>query len=317
MKTKWLENNRFLWWFAGEDPYILSECEKEIKIKFSIIGLLVVIILLFSGLSISYGVYELLESYYIGVIIGIYFAILVLFLYLFILYTLTKDVLPPKTKSKYGRYSSRAIRIGFLIFLGVLVSQPIEYELFSYIINSELNDKIVEEIESRNNTINNEYVLKINELKDLNISENILATEIDRFKIEKTERLNNYADYQYSKNFFVRKLILMDSSPTTRFIWVLSLIFIVLFVTPVYLKLIIGLDSNYYITKKRIEYKIVLDHHEQFVHSFNETIKVKYKDFELKWNSIYTDPPFNTTKKTDLDLKLDNEFSKWLLNESY
>lgn len=315
MDGKWFENNRFLWWFAGEDSYILSQCKAETKKKFSAIGLLVIIILVFSAAGITYGVYELLESYYIGLILGIYFAILILFLYLFILYTLTKDVLPPKAKSKYGRYSSRAIRIGFLVFLGLLVSQPLEYELFSNMVNSQLNDSIIKEIENRNAKLNKEYVLKLNDRKSENLDANTLEIYVERYSAQKAIRLDNFVNYQYSRNFFIRKLILMDTSLETSFIWIFSMLFIVLFITPVYLKLKVKTNSNYYILKKKIQYKIVQDHHSAFVNSYNEILQRKFPELQLKWTSKYIDAPFNSKQDSKLVVKEDTDFNKWLLNE--
>ena len=155
MKYKFLEHNKFLWWFTGEDPYILSECPEKTRVKFSIIGIFVITILLITLISFTYGVHELLESYYFGFAIGLYFAFVILFLYLFILYTLTKNVLPSEESSKTGRIAAYAIRVGFLVYLGVIVSQPIEYSLFANKVDSLLNNDIIKEIENRNQKLNN------------------------------------------------------------------------------------------------------------------------------------------------------------------
>ncbi|MDU8886325.1 DUF4407 domain-containing protein [Yeosuana sp. MJ-SS3] len=316
MKIKRFENNKFFWWFAGEDPYLLSGCTKETKFKFSINGLLVIFIMISSGISISFGVYELLESYLFGLFIGIYFSISIFFLYLFILYTLTKDVLPPKAKSIYGRYSSRALRVVFLIILGLVVSQPIEYWLFSEKVNTILNQEIIRDIENRNLKLNNEYVLKLKDRKSNNYDEELLLLEVESFKKEKEERLNNFIDYQLSRNFFIRKMILMDTSKSTWFIWIFSIIFIVIFIGPVYLKLNISLDTNYYKHMEKIQRKLVLDHHKSFVKSYNEILRNKFGDLNLEWKSDYIDAPFNSTRKDHIILKDDKEFHKWLLDES-
>ncbi|SFN61435.1 protein of unknown function [Bizionia echini] len=316
MKLKFLEHNKFLWWFAGEDPYILSECRKETRVKFSIIGLFVLFVLLITGISFTYGVYELLESYYFGLLIGIYFAFVILFLYLFILHTLTKNVLPTKDTSITGKIGSYIIRIGFLVFLGVIVSQPIEYSMFSNKVDFLLNENIVKEIEQRNLKLNNEYVYKLKERQDLNLSENILSDEVSRFQNEKNERLKNYVEYQYSRNFFIKKMILMDTSKATWFIWIFSGVFILIFISPVLIKSRIALSSNYYKNKKRIQSELILKHHQNFVEEYNQILRKKYETLNLSWKTKYQDPPFNTIKIKGLELQNDSEFSKWLLNEN-
>ncbi|WP_047547314.1 DUF4407 domain-containing protein [Psychroserpens sp. Hel_I_66] len=316
MKFKFLEHSKFLWWFAGEDPYILSECPKKIRVKFSVMGLIVITILLITGISFTYGVYELLESYYFGFAIGVYFAFVILFLYLFILYTLTKNVLPKKSVSKIGRIASYVIRIGFLVFLGVIVSQPIEYSLFSNKVDTLLNDNIIKEIEIRNQILNKEYVYKLKESQNLNLSQDLLAEEVANFQWDKTSRLENFINYQYSRNFFIRKMILMDTSSETWYIWIFSGLFVFIFISPILIKSRISIDSGYYRNKKRIQSKLVLENHYTFVEQYNSILKRNYEALNLTWQTTYQDPPFNTIKINDLELQSDSEFSKWLLNEN-
>lgn len=317
MKRKWLENNKTLWWFAGEDPYILSFCSAETKRKLAVSGLIVLVIMFVSAISISFGIYEILESYYIGLIIGIYFSILIMFLYLFILYTLTKDVIPPKVKSKFSSYSSRALRIGFLVFLGVLVSQPLEYELFSSIINEELHIEIQKEIEKRNSDLNKEYTEKLNHYKLFSNDEESLKAEIEKYNEEKKSKLQSFIDYQTSRNFFVQKLIIMDSSPKTRFIWVFSLVFVIIFIFPVYQKVYIDKSTNYYFYKEKVQRKLISDHYQKFVVTYDEILRRDYSQFGLMWKSNYKDPPFNSVPIQDITYNSDAEFNKWLLDESH
>jgi hypothetical protein len=316
MKLKFLEHSKFLWWFTGEDPFILSECPVKTRVRFSVMGIFVITILLITGISFTYGVYELLESYYFGFAIGVYFAFVILFLYLFILYTLTKNVLPKRGNSKMGRIASYSIRIGFLVFLGVIVSQPIEYGLFSSQVDSLLNKDIIQEIESRNQKLNKEYVYKLKESQSLNLSKDLLNVEVARFQIDKTSRLKNYIDYQYSRNFFIRKMILMDTSSSTWYIWIFSGLFIAIFISPILIKSRISIDSGYYKNKKRIQNKLILDHHYVFVKEYNKILTTNYEALNLSWQTKYQDPPFNTVRINDIVYQNDSEFSKWLLNEN-
>ena len=315
MNFKFLEHNKFLWWFTGEDPYILSECSKKTRVNFSIIGVFVISILIITGVSFTYGVYELLESYYFGIAIGLYFAFVILLLYLFILYTLTKNVLPKNEGSRIGKIGSYGIRFGFLVFLGVIVSQPIEYSLFSDEVDLLLYENIVKEIEIRNQKLNNEYVLKLKENQSLNLSSELINNDIIRFQNDKKERLRNFIDYQYSRNFFIRKMILMDTSKETWYIWVFSSVFIIVFISPIVIKSRITLNSDYYENKKRIQNKLVLGHYDSFVKEYNKLLDTNFGALNLSWQTKYQNPPFNTIKIKGIELQSDSEFSKWLLNE--
>ena len=77
--SKFLDNKKF-WWFAGEDPYILSQCSKGLRRKFSLIGILVILISLVSAAGIAFGVEQILNSTTADIIIGVYFALFIFIL---------------------------------------------------------------------------------------------------------------------------------------------------------------------------------------------------------------------------------------------
>ncbi|WP_370477226.1 DUF4407 domain-containing protein [Tamlana flava] len=313
MKLRLLENNRFLWWFAGEDRNILHNCNKYVRIKFSCIGLIVIHVMLITFISISYGVYKLLESYYLGLLIGIYASVLVLFLYLFIQYTLTKNVLPHKKGKKIEVSISYVIRFSFLFALGLLVSQPIEYYFFSDEVDNLMNVKIVESIYKKNESLNLDYSAKVKELKELKISDNDLKYEIERFQLEKNKSLNQFIEYQYSRNFFIEKMILMDKN--LIYIWPFSVLFIVFFSLPFYLKFRIDFDNNYYRNKITVQRNLLEQNYNYFLKSYNNILNRKFPEFNLEFKTPYKDPPYNTERIEHPQLGSEKEFSKWLLNE--
>ena len=108
----------------------------------------------------------------------------------------------------------------------------------------------------------------------------------------------------------------MDTSSATWYIWIFSVIFIFIFISPILIKSFISLDSNYYKNKKRIQNKLILEHHSSFVEEYNRILKTNFETLNLTWQTKYQDPPFNTIKIKDLELLNDSDFSKWLLNEN-
>lgn len=313
MGLRILEHNKFLWWFAGEDPFILTECNKEVRVKFSLIGLFVVVVMVITFISISYGVYHLLESYEIGFMIGVYSAFLIMFLYMFVLYTLTKDVLPYKKKKKVEVSISYVIRFGFLFALGLVVSQPIEYHLFSNEVDNLLSLRIEQSIIEKNKSLNKDYAFKVKELRDLNLSPIELNNEIDRFKVGKERILDRFSEYQYSRNFFIEKMILMDKHLV--YIWGFSVLFVILFIAPIYLKLKIDLNSNYYKNKRTIQRALLENHYHRFIETYNSILKEKFPKECLVYKSVYQDSPYNIQKVSKPELETEEDFTKWLLNE--
>jgi hypothetical protein len=312
---KHYENNRFLWWLTGESPPILAVSTQKAKRLFSKVGLLILCILIISSISVTYGVTKLLENYILGIVAGIYSAFLFLLLYLFILYTFTRNVLPGTEKSNRGLTVSKVLRFGFLFILGLTISQPIEHWMFSSQVDKLLDKEIEISIKERNLKLNREYAVKLNELLSLNYSHENLQEELSRFREEKKIRLKNFAENQYQRNFFIQRMILMDTSPQTRIIWVFSLLFILLFTSPILLKTKIPLESDYYNRNKQIQMRLIEDHHSAFVNRFNQIYHEKFGRVDLKWKSPYLDPPYNTKLAETPKAKNESDFIKWLLNE--
>ncbi|WP_248724035.1 DUF4407 domain-containing protein [Seonamhaeicola sp. ML3] len=311
MVKRFFEYNKFLWWFAGEDSEILNNCNRDVRVRFSLIGLVVLVVMIATFVSVSYGVYELLESYYIGLLIGVYTSVLVMFLYLFIQYTLTKDVLPHKKGKKIEITTSYLLRFGFIFILGLLASQPIEYYLFSGQIDDLMNEKIVESIHEKSKSLNLDFSLKARE--EIKYSKENPKSIITKYKLEKEVALNQFIDYQYSRNFFIEKMILMDRN--LIYIWPFSILFVVIFSLPFYLKLRIDFDDNYYRNKTKIQRNLIERTYQQFLLDYNNILKKKYPEFNLQYTTAYKDPPYNTIKIDKPKLGTEQEFTKWLLDE--
>ena len=133
-----LISNSILWLFAGEDPYILRQCSLKLGFRFGLIGLLVLVVSIASACSMAYGIDQLLESAVADVLVGVYCGAFILILYLFLLHTLSRNVLPEAKDSKMGKRISFVIRLLFLIALGYLVAQPLNTLIFKSYLNKEI-----------------------------------------------------------------------------------------------------------------------------------------------------------------------------------
>ena len=313
MKFHFFKYNPLLWQFVGEDPYILTSCSKLTRIRFSIIGLIVLIVVLVSGLSIFFGVYEVLESEIFGVILGIYSALFFLVLYIFILYTLNKKVLPTNDPTSLGRLISYCIRIGFLVLLGLITYQPIAYECFSDFVNDGLSKDIYKSIEAKRTSLNRDYTIQIESIALAKGLENVSTLEILELQGEKNRELKAFAKHQYERNFFIQKLLLLEEE---WYMWTGALLFICFFISPVYLRMLISSGSMYYQTKKRVQMGLIESHYAIFVNSYNKTIQRYSTTKSLQWYTPFVDAPYNTKLHPSLLHKTDEDFTQWLLDES-
>lgn len=322
-------DSKFLWWFTGEDPYVLGQCSRKLRRKFGLIGILVIFISLISAGSLAYGVEQILQSVTLDIVIGIYFGCFILILYLFLLHTLSRNVLPTDPALWSGRLISICIRILFLIFLGFLVAQPINYFVFKGMIDNELVEFKNKEILDLNQRLNLRYARELNAKKSELISSVLMIKEIEKNNRKKNRELRAFMASQAERNFFVRKVIIQNSLPPSNTdsnlkgnlplvlsCWGLGLVFILIFIAPVFLKRYISISSEYYNIKRAIETKLVNDHFNRFVETYNEFYNRNYPELGIAYTSRFIDPPYNTRLKSTPKSKHQSDFLKWLFNES-
>lgn len=320
-------DNKVLWWFAGEDPYVLGKCSKNLRRRFSLIGILVIIISLVAGVSVAYGIEQILESTSADIIIGVYGGLFILILYLFLLHTLSRNVLPSIDSKWSGKFFSLVVRLGFLVFLGILITQPISYFILQKPVENELVNFKNQEIRDLNQRLNLKYAQKLNQVKNTLISKTQFLNEIRNNDRLKNAELRTFIKSQENRDYFIRKILLLNTvsqsdnnikvnTPLVLSSWALDLLFICLFITPVFLKIKISLSSEYYKTKKQIETKIIDAHFKRFIFSYNEILREEYSDSQLQFSSKYLNPPYNTELKSRPRAKNKSQFIKWLLDEN-
>lgn len=313
---KILDNTK-LWWFAGEDPYILGQCSKGLRRRFSLIGLLVICLSIVAAASLTYGIDQILESAVFDVIIGLYWGFFVFVLYLFALYTFSKNVLPSGKNSWTGKFLSFGIRIGFLAFLGFLVAQPLTYCFLQTPVDLELSVFKKEEIANEHAKLNLKYAQLLQDKRPELKTTVQFKKQIQEYNRFKNRELRGFIKSQDERNFFIRKIIVMNTQGSVRYIsWLFSLVLVLIFILPVGLKFLVSLSTDYYRTKKRIQTRLIDSHHSRMVRSYNFVMQAKYGHAGITFSSAYIDPPYNTTLKSKPREKDKSEFLKWLLLEN-
>lgn len=177
--------NEFLWTFAGVDKKLLRQCPSEYA-KYAGMGGTILCTSIMAMISGAYAIYFVFESSLIACAFGIFWGILILNLDRFIVSTMYSD--GKHTISRLELWSGLP-RIIMAIFLGVVISTPLEMKLFEERIDvqiAEMQQGKIEQFE--------------NEVKNANLAELEKWKEERRSIEEKTEELqetynDNYQAY--------------------------------------------------------------------------------------------------------------------------
>jgi len=277
----------------------------------------------------AYGAHQILESTSADIVIGCYCGLFIFILYIFLLHTLSRNVLPSNKDDRGGKIISYVIRVGFLIFLGLLVTQPISSFVFQSPVENEIIAFKNQEMKEVNARLNVQYAEKLNKTRKKMTSKNQILIEIRKNERSKNKQLREFLKSQDERNYFIRKVLILNTLfhydnkshadvniPLVINSWALDLFFLFIFIAPVFLKSIISISSEYYKTKRIIETEIIDGHYRKFVLSYNKILKNDYSETQLQYSSVYIDPPYNTELKSKPVYKNKNEFIKWLLNEN-
>ncbi len=292
---------------SGDDYGIISRCGAKIENRFARIGLYIaaVFALCFAGCYLAFS--NLFPNNFVGIALALFFAWMITNIYLLLLYTLSKNVLPHKTGRK-TRIVSIILRTLFICFIAVVVSKPLEALIFSGALHQEIAQYKREKLA--------EYVIGIEEFYDGETTEfqqmienqkkldgtarNETITKYQRLLDEKdNEKAQSLTDTRRSvenSNYYIYGITLLNTKYPSC--WFLTLLSISIFLAPAALKNFISTQSDYYRRKRKIEINIVREEYLEFKVRYRRLLREKF-DAEKNFSEPYTDAPFNTILKTD------------------
>lgn len=126
--------NEFLWLCAGANRKVLRQCPTEYA-KYAGIGGTIFFTALMAMLSGGYAMYFVFESVPIAIAFGIFWGMLIFNLDRFIVNTMYSD---GKVTISWREFYSGLPRIIMAIFLGIVISTPLEMKIFDDRIDSQL-----------------------------------------------------------------------------------------------------------------------------------------------------------------------------------
>lgn len=140
--------NEFLWTCAGVNRKILRQCPTDYA-KYAGIGGTILFTALMAMLSGGYAFYTVFDNQVIAVIFGVFWGLLIFNLDRFIVNTMYSD---GKVTISWREFASGLPRIIMAIFLGIVISTPLELKIFEDEINVTIRELAQSKIEEYRST---------------------------------------------------------------------------------------------------------------------------------------------------------------------
>ena len=304
-------NNILLWKISGGDYKIIAVCEKSIQKKFANIGLIVMFIFFLCFVSAYYTLSVLFDSFLFSLPIALFFAWMIANIYLVLLTTLQKNLLPHIPSPKAALFSLM-VRVAFLVLMAIIIAKPIEVIIFKEVIKEDLINRKLNDFQKFSSVTKKYYdeeitsfYNRIDELNSLKTLQNNADEHIEVYKSIIVD-LTKQKDFTIKKMellivdspYFIEGIKILSNNRKYFYSWLVTILIVLIFLTPAFLKYYISETSSYYERKATIERDFILSHYQKFIKiytemMFNATAK------NIHFEERYKDPPFNTVLKED------------------
>jgi hypothetical protein len=326
-RSGWLISPKSFIQLIGAEYELMKRSGSGSLRKFYVSAVLIVIILLISSLSIYYGMKLLFHDFTVEFILAAFISILFVFIYIFLINTFSKGLFHTANDGKgsigvMGFKISDIIRTGFVIFMGFLISKPLECYCFRSNLDKEtasyqqqLIYSYSAKLELLTYTDSVNLQTKINNYQaqqDLFPSEILVQTiqslksRLAQLETTKETEIEN-AVYQITRcDFLLFRIKRVCRSPLA---WLFCLAVIIIFLIPGYLIYSISEGDAYFKMKKENESKLIGEEYEYFLQCYRQVFREKL-GLEISFSSVFEDPPFNTRRKADKAYAGQDEFLK-------
>jgi len=255
--------------------------------------------------------FETTGSIVIGVVIGLFFGLLILNLYRLFFSIISTRYRP---KSNFVQIAISIIKRAYiLIILAAFVSKSLETQILSRSLNKHLSNWKYELVENYKNTLDANIDSERQEvLADFRrkLSDDQLFDrdpEVNRKEYEAERdallqdieasieiRIHSIENEIRRSNFFITRIrFLAEGMPAS---WFITALMVVLFVYPVYIFLFDPLFIEYARSSEAHNRDKVISEHTSFVVEYNKLFD-KFGEKTILWEELYVDPPFNSLKK--------------------
>src|SRR5690606_14731420 len=231
---------------------IIKQCHKKAQLLFGSIGLFVLLIFILCFISSYFSFLKIFNNNTIGIPLGLFFAWMLTNIYLLLLYTLAKDVLPNNQNQK-ARIFSLTLRLALVTFIAIIMSKPLEVLIFQNLIEKDLNEFKIDKLEKYTTLTESYYEIEIQNLEntingltelhsdnseqDLKYYQNLIEQKVGA---KNTALMEMERRIDHSTYYVQSLIILTDRYPQS---WFITLLVIILFLTPALTKNIVAKES--------------------------------------------------------------------------
>ncbi|WP_370390235.1 DUF4407 domain-containing protein [uncultured Winogradskyella sp.] len=298
----------FFWRVSGEDPQIIKKAKYRLKVRFLASGITVFVLFWISVFSYHYSFNKLFNLPILSWVIGLVFTMMIINIYRLNIITLT----PKKLSYSLGYIASLAIRIFFIVLIGLTVIKPLELILLNKHVEMEIeafkHEKIEETMASSGAYFDEEIKNTEKELSDLisKIDENrisdserkveFLETKLKSLKSNKTSELEEIRRLLNNSPYFIESLILINTKYPK--IWLITAFLLLIFLSPFFIKFTTNPSGFYSRKQMLLQEKIILEEYQLFKKRYKECFKSKL-GLSVEFVENYENPPFNTIRKKD------------------
>jgi hypothetical protein len=302
-----MDIKRLLCTLSGDDFSIIKSCRKDLQSRFMAIGLFVLAIfsLCFVGSYVTFT--RLFQNYVIGIPIAVFFSWMITNIYLLLLYTLSKNSFP-SVSNKGARTFSLSIRILFICFIAIVVSKPVETLIYSNQLRKEIEQFRQKQITLYTTSTTEYFDSETANMRSIIDRQQNLGMDNSATQIQVYEELINKKEEQKQKlirsmtllvnrsNYYIESIKILNVSYPSC--WIITLVIILIFLIPAYIKNLLGENSAFYEIKGKIERRIVIEEYDIFKGKYSSIFQDNFQ-MDKSFVEIYIDPPFNTIRKKD------------------
>jgi len=287
----------------GAEYDLMKKAGGNVLLKFYVSSFVICLIAVISFLSVRYAMELLFHMRVVEIALSFFLSALFFLMYVFLINTFAKDA-----QEKNSINFSNVTRTAFVVFIGFILSKPIEIYAYRDRLSTEVatfRQKLVQEHTEKINALYSKELQKLeNRIKwlpeiDVNGSS---SEDIDSLKTvfketqNKMGRLNSISQQRIAKGcFFIYRV---TSVVRHAWSWAICLVVLIIFLIPGAIIYSISRGDNYFKLRKERDDRIISISYSNFLSAYKLLFKERY-GLAVEVYSKYEDPPFNTILKKD------------------
>jgi hypothetical protein len=315
------KSNQFSWMvkprgfikLLGGEYDLMQKAGGKTLLKFYASAVIILIIAVISFISIAYAIELLFHIIIVEIFLSLFLTALFVLLFIFIVNTFTKD---ERRRNLFNL--SNITRLGFVMFIGLIISKPIEAFIYRNVISTEIENHKVELIKGHDARVDQLFQKDLTKLENekarytgLNVLggfDGVISKIDNEITIinEKKKQLaaTSASRIEQGAYFIYRIKVISTEYPMA---WMVSLFVVLLFISPVFLIYSLSSDEEYFKRKNAQERKIIERAYAAFRQKYQDIFLTVHNQ-TLEFYSKYEDPPFNTVVRKQPACKNANDF---------